>query len=160
MTQPNRHFDFESITGNEISGEYPKEVQALIQFYSAFNRRDMTMMADNWLQTEEISMCNPLGGTKRGWAEISAVYRKIFTGKAIVYVEFYDYTILKSVEFYHAVGKERGYFRRDTEEVELAIRTSRIFTLRNGLWKQVHHHGSIDDPGLLKRYQSAVKAGS
>ena len=26
----------------------------------------------------------------------------------------------------------------------------------DGRWQQVHHHGSIDDPDLLSRYQRAV----
>jgi len=29
----------------------------------------------------------------------------------------------------------------------------------DGKWKQVHHHGSIDDPRLLAQYQSAVLRG-
>ena len=29
--------------------------------------------------------------------------------------------------------------------------------LIDGQWLQVHHHGSIDDPTLLARYQTAVR---
>jgi len=38
----------------------------------------------------------------------------------------------------------------------LAIRTSRIIKNIAGHWRQVHHHGSIDDPQLLANYQSLV----
>lgn len=57
---------------------------------------------------------------------------------------------------FHAVGRERGAFRLGSEEVPLAIRTSRIFRKINGQWRQVHHHESIDDPELLRRCQMAV----
>ncbi|WP_255516532.1 hypothetical protein [Geobacter sp. FeAm09] len=38
----------------------------------------------------------------------------------------------------------------------MAIRTSRIFRLMEGRWRQVHHHGSNDDPDLLASYRKAV----
>ncbi len=42
-------------------------------------------------------------------------------------------------------------------KINLAIRTSRIFKLMNEEWKQVHHHGPIEDPSLLDIYQKAVR---
>lgn len=44
----------------------------------------------NWDQTPEIAMDNPLGGIKRGWDEIRAVYDRIFNGPAKVYLERYQ----------------------------------------------------------------------
>lgn len=44
--------------------------------------------------------------------------------------------------------------------IELAIRTTCIYRKENGRWLQIHHHGSIEDPVLLARYQDAVLAGS
>lgn len=58
-----------------------------------------------------------------------------------------------------AVGRERGFFRLGEEEVDLAIRTNRVFVKMEKRWRQVHHHGSIDDPELLARYQKAVSGG-
>jgi len=52
----------------------------------------MPMMSENWAQPDEIVMENPVGGIKRGWEEIKAVYEHIFNGKAKVYVEFYGFT--------------------------------------------------------------------
>ncbi len=144
------------ITGKEQQGYLSLPYQALVQFYCAFNQRDMAMMEANWAQSDEIAMDNPLGGIKRGWAEIKAVYESIFSGAAQVYVEYYDYTIHETSAMFYAVGMERGYFRLGENEVKLAIRTSRIFQKMNGRWRQVHHHGSIDDPKLLERYQEAV----
>ncbi|MBT9538009.1 MAG: nuclear transport factor 2 family protein [Nitrospirae bacterium] len=145
------------ITGREKKGvSTPK--QALIDFYYAFNNHDLNKMSKNWAQTDEIVMDNPLGGIKRGWDEIKAVYEHIFNGTAKVYVEFYDYTIHETREMFYAAGRERGEFRIGDIVVPLAIRTSRIFRLIDGQWRQVHHHGSIDDSELLARYQSAVKS--
>ncbi|MBI5379019.1 MAG: nuclear transport factor 2 family protein [Nitrospirae bacterium] len=147
------------ITGQEDQGDLSLPFHALVQFYHAFNAGNMTVMAENWAQSDEIAMDNPLGGIKRGWEEIKAVYERIFHGSARVYVEFYDYTIHETQEMFYAVGRERGEFRLGETVIPLAIRTSRIFRLMDGRWRQVHHHGSIDDPGLLARYQSAIQGG-
>jgi len=144
------------ITGEEEQGDMTMPFEALVQFYHAFNHRDMNAMEDNWAQTDEIAMDNPLGGIKRGWSEIGPVYERLFNGPAKVYVEYYDYTIHEAPEMFYAVGRERGYFRLVDREVKLAIRTSRVFRKIANRWKQVHHHGSIDAPELLAQYQSAV----
>lgn len=148
----------EAITGKEKQEGSPSPYNALVQFYAAFNSADMQMMSENWAQSNDIAMDNPLGGIKRGWAEIQQVYERIFNGPAKVYVEYFDYTIHETSEMFYAVGRERGYFRLAEDELTLAIRTSRIFRKIDNCWKQVHHHGSIEDPQLLARYQSAVMA--
>ena len=145
-----------AITGQENQGDLSTPYQALVQFYCAFNSGDLQMMEQNWAQGDDIAMDNPLGGIKRGWADIRTVYESIFNGPAEVYVEYYDYTIHEVAEMFYAVGRERGYFRLAGEELALAVRTSRIFRKEKGRWRQVHHHGSIEDPQLLARYQAAV----
>jgi len=145
-----------AITGQENQGDLSTPYQALVQFYCAFNSGDLQMMEQNWAQGDDIAMDNPLGGIKRGWADIRTVYESIFNGPAEVYVEYYDYTIHEVPEMFYAVGRERGYFRLAGEELALAVRTSRIFRKEKGRWRQVHHHGSIEDPQLLARYQAAV----
>ncbi len=146
----------EPITGKEDKWDGTSPYQALVRFYRAFNSGDLEMMSEVWAQSSEIAMDNPVGGIKRGWPEIKEVYARIFDGPAVVYVEFYDYTIHETPEMFFAVGRERGTFRIGAEDIPLAIRTSRIFRKIDGHWRQVHHHGSIDDPGLLDRYQRAV----
>jgi SnoaL-like protein len=54
------------------------------------------------------------------------------------------------------VGRERGRFERGPVGLDLAIRTTRIFRRAGGRWRQVHHHGSIEDPTLLGAYRQAV----
>lgn len=147
------------ITGNEYQGSLSSPYEALVQFYHAFNSGDMDAMARNWEQSEEIAMDNPLGGIKRGWSEIEAVYKRIFDGPAEVYVEYYDYTIHENREVFYAVGRERGFFRMGEHQIGLAIRTSRIFRKSGNGWRQVHHHGSIEDAELLAAYQKAVSGG-
>ena len=145
-----------AITGKEGQGDLSSPYHALVQFYCAFNSGDMDMMSQNWAQSDAIAMDNPLGGIKRGWSEIRSVYERIFSGAARVYVEFHDYTILETAEMFCAVGRERGYFRVGSDDLALAIRTSRIFQKMGDRWRQVHHHGSIEESGLLARYQAAV----
>ena len=144
------------ITGQEDPRDLSMPRQALSHFYHAFITRDMAMMAQNWAQTDDIVMDNPLGGIKRGWSEIQPVYARLFEGPAQVYVEYYDYTLHETGELFYTVGRERGYLRSGNEDLELTIRTSRLFRRIDGCWRQVHHHGSIEDPQLLARYQAVV----
>jgi ketosteroid isomerase-like protein len=146
----------EPITGKEDMWKGTTPYQAIVRFYSAFNSGDLEMMSEVWAQSGEIAMDNPVGGIKRGWSEIKEVYRRIFDGPAVVYVEFYDYTIHETPEMFFTVGRERGALRIGAEDIPLAIRTSRIFRKIDGRWRQVHHHGSIDDPYLLDKHQRAV----
>lgn len=147
------------ITGKESQQKADHPLGALIDFYQAFNTGDMGLMESNWLQTPEASMSNPLGGIKRGWSEIRRVYQNIFKGPAKVYVEFYDYSIYDSGAFFQAVGRERGTLDIGKTTINLHIRTSRSYVRQDGRYHQVHHHGSMDDPALLARYQSAVLQG-
>ncbi len=144
------------ITGQEAGHDRRQPLAALAHFYRAFNGRDADAMRDNWSPSDDVAMSNPLGGIKRGWKEIAAVYERLFSGTARVYVEFFDYTLHETADLFYAVGRERGYFERADERLALAIRTSRIFRRTEGVWRQVHHHGSIDDPELLAHYQRAV----
>ena len=144
------------ITGQEIPQTDSAPHAALVHFYTAFNHRNFDRMKLNWLQSEQASMSNPLGGIKRGWSEIKEVYKRIFSGPATVYVEFYDYSIHSTDTMFLAVGRERGSLDINNERIELAIRTTRIFTYAGNEWKQIHHHGSMDNPELLTRYQNAL----
>ncbi len=144
------------VIGNEKAFDN-KMHEALVEFYKAFNGRDFELMQKNWLNNEEIAMDNPLGGIKRGWGEIKSIYARIFSGQAKVYVEFYDYTIVPMEGGFVAIGRERGSVEIKSEKLDLAIRTSRVYKLVDGEYKQVHHHGSIEDPVLLNRYQELVK---
>jgi len=146
----------EAITGKEEIGDKSTPYQALVEFYKAFNERDITLMENNWANSDEIAMDNPLGGIMRGWNNISELYSRIFEGQAKVYVEYYDYTIHETNEMFYDVGRERGNFAIGEQSIDLKIRTSRIFKKIEGQWRQVHHHGSID-ADLLKTYQDLVR---
>ncbi len=147
------------ITGREDRRGLAAPLRALSEFYEAFNSRDLTMLAANWASTDDIVMANPVGGIKRGWEEIRAVYAGIFNAPAQVRVEFYDYTLHQAPEIFYAVGRERGEYQRGDTVLQLAIRTTRLYRLLAGRWRQVHHHGSCDAPELLARYQEAVSTG-
>ena len=75
-----------------------------------------------------------------------------------MYVEFYDFSLHATEKMFLVTGRERGFFETDDIKMEFAIRTSRVFIKENKDWKQIQHHGSIDNPELLKKYQDAVLA--
>jgi len=144
------------INGSEVVAQAGTATAALVEFYSAFNQRELSRMAECWCQTDSVSMSNPLGGVRHGWEEISSVYHKIFTGAARVYVEFYDFQIFESDTMFCAAGRERGYLKTAHEKIDLAIRTSRVYVKQHGRWLQLHHHGSIEQPELLARYRKTI----
>jgi SnoaL-like domain len=153
------HISEEAITGREGQEGLSPVHRALVGFYRAFNERDVGLMAKNWLQSPDASMSNPLGGIKRGWDDIRTVYDNIFNGPAQVYVEYHDYSIFETGEFFQAVGRERGRFSIDGKSIDLRIRTSRTFVKQGDEYRQLHHHGSIEEPELLHAYQTGVRTG-
>ncbi|QXE91228.1 nuclear transport factor 2 family protein [Geomonas subterranea] len=148
-----------AVTGREDKQGLPPHLAALSTFYAALNGRNLELMASNWLQSNEAAMDNPLGGIKRGWEEIKSVYQRLFASPSEYWFEFYDFTLHLDGNVFYVVGRERGEFKTVGTVLSMAIRTTRIFTHRDGRWQQVHHHGSIDDPDLLARYQAAVRPG-
>jgi ketosteroid isomerase-like protein len=144
------------ITGDEDFGDLSRPIQALAQFYRGFNARDLDLIDANFSATDDVVIDNPIGGIRRGRHQPRLMYEKIFASAADVRVEFWDYTIILAADVFVAVGRERGsYFARGRRH-ELSIRTTRIFRRTEGKWRQVHHHGSIDDARMLASFQEAV----
>ncbi len=130
-------------------------------FYYAFNHRDLTVLKQVWAEHDLIQLNNPLGGILRRYEPIAALYSRIFSGAASVWVELDDIVEFETENMIVFAGREHGEFTLNNQTIALTIRTSRIvqwFGADVG-WRQVHHHGSIDDPQLLEAYQQAVRAG-
>ena len=149
------------ITGKEDNGDPREPTQALSQFYHALNSRDLKLMEENWADSAEVAMDNPLGGIRRGWNEITKTYESLFRTQLTYRFEFHDYTLHHVGDLFYVVGRERGDLRMEGRSLLLNIRTTRIFRRNadgrhDGRWHQVHHHGSIDDPQMLGAYQEAV----
>ena len=144
------------IDGQGAVGNLAEPLQALSQFYKALNSRDIQMMEQNWVASSDAVMDNPLGGVARGWPNIRAVYERLFGLKGSYRFEFWDYTLHRANEVFFVVGRERGRIEADGGALDLAIRTTRLFAREGSGWRQLHHHGSIDDPEMLSRYQRWV----
>ncbi len=147
------------VSGGVISGaecaEPASPLGALSEFYRAFNGRNLELMRANW-HPHECVLDNPLGGIRRGWEEIEPLYARLFGGEAKVRVVFFDYTLHLGEDMFCAAGRERGHAECGDARIELAIRTSRFYRRLDGRWRQVHHHGSIEDPELLARYRALL----
>jgi ketosteroid isomerase-like protein len=150
----------EAITGAEYHGTPVTPKQALAHFYAAFNAASLDALASNWEQSEDVVMDNPVGGIVRGWPALQQVYRRLVQGQAKIQVESYDYTLHEVGDVFYAVGRERGTVRVGERQVAVAIRTTRLFRRRAGVWRQVHHHGSMDDPAMLAEYQRILLGAS
>lgn len=143
------------VTGTEPL-HYGGALDALIAFYRAFNARDLSGLAANWAEGDAPSMDNPIGGIRRGWRDIREGYERLFAGPARVRVEFHDFSMQGDDSHCLFVGRERGSCVVGTMELELRIRTTRWFVRTGDVWRQLHHHGSIEEPRLLADYQQAI----
>lgn len=131
---------------------------AIETFYFAFNCRSTQTLRAIWLDHPLVQLNNPLGGVLRGMESIADLYGRIFDGPAHVWVELSDIVEFAGHDAVVFAGRECGEFVLGDEHVPLVIRTSRVFSFVPAIgWRQVHHHGSIDDPELLGRYQAAVR---
>jgi ketosteroid isomerase-like protein len=144
------------VTGREHPVDPREPLGALSEFYRAFNCRDLALMERNWVTSDDATMASPLGGIRRGWLDIREGYERLFRA-AQVDLAFHQYTIQQFGEMFSAVGREQGAFQSDNVSLELKFRTSRLFRFAGGRWRQLHHHGSIDNPELLLRYQAAIR---
>ena len=134
--------------------------RALVEtFYYAFNARDLDTFSQVWAEHALIQLNNPLGGIMRGYEDIASLYRRILMGEARVWVELGDIVEFQTDRMVVLAGRETGEFTHRGETLALAIRTSRVVQWLGSEtgWLQVHHHGSIDNPELLRAYQNAVK---
>jgi SnoaL-like protein len=143
------------ITGREAHGG-SDAIDALIGFYRAFNARDLNGLATNWEQGDAPSMDNPMGGIRRGWPSIREGYLKLFAGPAVVQVTFHDFTSQGGEDWHLFVGREIGTCVTPDMKMDVRFRTTRWFTRRSGMWRQLHHHGSIEEPKMLATYQRTI----
>lgn len=144
------------ITGAEAPLNDGSALDALIGFYRAFNGHDLDALAANWMMGDAPSMDNPIGGIRRGWPSIRDGYAKLFGGAATVTVAFHDFTSQGGGDWHLFAGREQGTCKTPTVTLDLRIRTTRWFTKAGGVWRQLHHHGSIEEPALLADYQRAI----
>lgn len=144
------------ISGAETRSGDGNALDALIDFYRAFNAGDLDALAANWAEGDAPSMDNPIGGVRRGWPSIRDGYSKLFNGPATVHVTFHDFSSQGGSDWHLFVGREKGSCTTPDVTLELRFRTTRWFTKINGLWRQLHHHGSIEEPALLADYQRAI----
>lgn len=148
------------ITGQEINTNPTEAVGALVEYYEAFNGRNMELMELNWIDSDEASIDYPLGGHQHGWKSISRIYDHVFRLKAKLNIELQDFAIHEAGESFLCVGRELIRFWRDNATFEVGVRSSRWFTRKYGRWRQFHYHGSIDDARHLQAFQAWTLAQS
>ncbi len=145
-----------TVTGAETRAGDGRPLDALIDFYRAFNAKDLDGLAANWADGDTPSMDNPIGGIRRGWPAIREGYLKLFGGAAAVQVAFHDFSSQGGNDWHLFVGRETGTCKTPTMQLDVRFRTTRWFVMINGSWRQLHHHGSIEEPVLLADYQRAI----
>lgn len=132
------------INGRE-SGDLPLEYQALHEYYAALYRGDIVKMKDVWSKEKTTAFTSPLGEIVRSYEDIIQVHDELFSLPVKIDVEYYDIEITKLKNGFCSVGRERGTMTIEGECIDVAFRTSRIFIKDEGVYKQLHHHGSFED---------------
>jgi len=134
-------------------------VASLETFYYALNGRDLTVFKAIWYDDRLVQLDNPVGGTVRGLEPTTSLYEAIFNGPVRVTAELGDVVQYASNDVVIFAGRERGAYEHEGARVPLDIRTSRMFgyASHQRAWRQIHHHGSIDDAEALAAYQQAVR---
>jgi hypothetical protein len=96
------------ITGAERRVGDGSPLDALIDFYRAFNAGDLDGLAANWADGDLPSMDNPIDGIRRGWLAIRKGYFRLFDGPAAVRVAFHDFTGQGGGDWHHFAGVKRA----------------------------------------------------
>jgi ketosteroid isomerase-like protein len=142
----------------ETADQSPGGARAALEtFYYAWHHADADVMLAVWADDPLAQLNNPLGGILRGAEAITALYKKALGGPANVTVTLGDVVAFYGPSHVVFAGQETGsYTAPDGAIVPLKIRTTRYFRYAGDHWRQYHHHGSIDDPDALRRYQEAL----
>ena len=148
------------VTGREHKDRLTPQMKSLCEFYQALNNRDLELMAQNWARTDEAVMDNPLGVSDEVGKRSGPLTSGCSAAPGIIGSSSMTTATTKQGGFFYVVGRERGEYSAGETMLKMAIRTTRVFRRIDGEWRQVHHHGSIDEPGLLAAYQQAVKPNS
>lgn len=135
------------IPGPGEIGDLRDPLQALAQFYRAFNTRDPGLMDRSWAHSPDVVVISPLAGLLRGWPAIRSAYERAFREPGGPETEFFDYTLQGSDDLCVVVGRERGNATAGGRTVGLTGRTTNVLRrAKDGTWKLVHHHISLDGP--------------
>jgi hypothetical protein len=131
-------------------------VAALESFYHAFNHENAELIGSVWADDPHVRLYNPVGGIVKGGKEATDRYRSLFAARRNAKVTFHDIIGYHVESMSLFAGREDLTVEIDGTRTVVPVRTSRIFIYINGKWRQVHHHGSVDDPETLDWYQEVM----
>ena len=132
------------INGKEIDG-LSAEYQALQKYYSALNNSNIDTMKEVWSKENSTTFLSPLGEIVKTYGNVIRVHEELFNSSIKIDVEYYNIEITILNNGFFSVGRERGTMNIGDEIIEVAFRTSRLFIREEGIFKQLHHHGSFED---------------
>ncbi len=133
------------IPGPGENGDLRDPVQALAQFYRAFNERDVDLMDRSWEHSPDTVVVSPLVGLLRGWPTIRSAYERAFREPGGPVTEFCDYTVQAAGDLCLVVGRERAHVTVDGRTVRVTgCATNVLRRAKDGTWKLMHHHISLD----------------
>lgn len=138
---------------------------ALETFYHAFNTRSLDLVRQIWADDPLVQLISPVVGVVRGSADIAAVYERGFSGSAQIQSALEEIVAYATPELVVFAGQEHGTYAHGSEHDAMPerpeIRTTCLcifrFITKQGGWRQVYHHVSLDDPDQLARFQRTVR---
>jgi ketosteroid isomerase-like protein len=124
--------------------------QANADYYAAFEARDLDLMAEVWERSDRVAVTHPGWPTLHGWARVAGSWDAIFANTAYIQFVLTDEVVNVSGEMAWITCDENilqtGSSREGGEDVaELQggrVAAVNVFTLTDGRWRMVLHHGS------------------
>ncbi len=135
---------------------------ALETFYYAFNSRSPDLYKQIWADDPLVQVYTPVGGLVSS-ASIAATSERMLSGPVRVQTMFKDIVAYVTPELVVFAGSERGAYASDSEQGATSdlseVRSICIFRFipKQGGWRQVYHHVSLNDPDQLAQYQRVVR---
>ena len=131
----------------------PAEAHAVsdanVEFYAAFEARDLDRMAEVWERSDRATVTHPGWPTLHGWARVAASWEAIFANTPYIQFVLTDESVtvhgdaawvtLDENILQATGGPGTG---ADEELSGSRIATTNVFARADGRWRLVVHHGS------------------
>jgi len=97
-------------------------------------------------------MDNPVGGIKRGGEQIRSVYERLFNSQVNTSSNFITTATMKPATSFMSWAESEGSTEPAKWFCTWESGRARSFRRIDGEWRQIPHHGSIEDSQLLAAY--------
>jgi ketosteroid isomerase-like protein len=135
--------------------DFHRAVDAYRRALGAFVRGDARQVLDLFSRRDDVTLANPLGPPRRGWADVEKAVEAAAANFVEGSVRFEEVSRYSTSDLGYVVQLERCEVQLAASEVILpsTLRVTMIFRLEDGDWRVAHRHA---DPITTARPISTV----